>query len=197
MYEPNARIDQFLHLTQRIRVPLGFLMGPLLVVAARPSIRSVTAGSFVALAGLALRAWASGCLRKNEQLTTSGPYAYTRNPLYLGTLLMGIGVSVSAAALWFAALFLVLYVAIYLPVMIAEARTLSRLFPEEYDRYSRNVPLFFPAPLMSSGVGGPGARSSPAPGFELNLYVKHREYRAALGLLAVLLLLVLEAYVRI
>jgi protein-S-isoprenylcysteine O-methyltransferase Ste14 len=188
----------YLGLMQRIRVPLGFLLAPLLLIVAHPNRASMALGAGVAVLGLALRAWASGHLRKNDELTISGPYAHTRNPLYLGTLVLGIGISICSGALWFVALFGIAYLLVYVPVMIAEARTMQALFPDEYDRYSSRVSMFLPWALGGAGVeGGPVSGSGNKPsrrGFDSSLYLKHREYRAAAGTLAVLLLLLIKEY---
>ena len=184
------RYRAFLSLMQRMRVPLGFLLTPVMLLAARPTSISVVLGMGVATLGLALRAWASGHLRKNEDLTVSGPYKYTRNPLYLGTFILGTGISISSGVFWLVVLFVVLYLIVYVPVMIAEARTMRNLFPDRYDAYSKRVPLFVPRVF-------PGRSSGSAEGlrkFDRSLYIKHREYRASLGALAVLLLLVLKEY---
>ena len=180
-------------LAQRVRVPAGFVLAPLLVISARPNSRSLLAGGAIAVLGLAIRAWASGYLKKNEELTIAGPYAHTRNPLYLGTFLLGTGVAVSAGTLWFTGLFIFLYLFIYLPVMFAEAETMRELFPSEYKDYSRRVALFLPrltpyrkGARQTAITGDDQARSSK---FDTALYLKHREYRAALGLLAVYVLL--------
>lgn len=145
-------------------------------------------GGAVAFIGLVIRAWASGYLKKNEELTIVGPYAHTRNPLYLGTFLLGTGVAVSAGTLWFTALFICLYLFIYLPVMFTEAETMRELFPSEYRDYSRRVPLFHlrltryrRGPWQTALIGGDQAGR----GFDAALYLKHREYRAAFALLAV------------
>src|SRR5215831_11096128 len=114
----EQRYQTYLSLMQRMRVPLGFLLIPVMLLAARPSRLSVAVGMGVAILGLALRAWASGHLRKNEELTVSGPYAYTRNPLYLVTLVLGIGISISSGVGWLVVLFVTLYLLIYVPVMI-------------------------------------------------------------------------------
>src|SRR5258708_8048710 len=177
--------------TQRIRVPVGFLMAPILFLSARPTFTSLVAGATLALGGLGIRAWASGHLRKNQELTTSGPYAFTRNPLYFGTLLLGAGVAISGGAMWFVALFIGLYLLIYVPVMLAEAKTMRDLFGAEYGLYSREVPLFLPRVFLSSpsGLSGNSVPYRPfATGqrrFESHLYRRHREYRAAFGLAAV------------
>ena len=178
----------FKQLAQRIRVPAGFVLAPLLFISARPTASSLAAGAFVAIIGLAIRAWASGHLKKNQELTTSGPYAHTRNPLYLGTFLLGTGVAVGGGAPWFVALFAALYLLIYVPVMFAEAETMRDLFAEEYEQFSRHVPLFVPrfTPYRAASMNSEGAishRSQLASQrrFDLSLYLRHREYRAALG----------------
>src|SRR5262249_12879414 len=140
----GTRTLRMLQFAQRIRVPAGFLLAPLLLIAARPNHVSVTVGCVIAVAGLGIRAWASGCLKKNEELATNGPYAYTRNPLYLGTLLLGLGVSVCTGSWWFASIFAVFYLLVYIPVMVAESETLRELFPDQYPAYSRRVPLLVP-----------------------------------------------------
>src|ERR1044072_2897 len=124
-------------IAQRIRVPAGFLLGPLLLIAANPTPRSLMIGAAIAFAGLMIRAWASGYLKKNMELTVSGPYARTRNPLYLGTFILGSGVAITSGSIWFVVLFMALYLLIYYPVMRAEAETLGKLFPAEYEAYTR------------------------------------------------------------
>jgi protein-S-isoprenylcysteine O-methyltransferase Ste14 len=164
---------EFRRIAQRIRVPAGFVLLPLLLIAAWPSFWWLITGIALAITGLIVRAWASGYLKKNQELTTAGPYAHTRNPLYLGTFVMGSGVAVSTGAIWFIAVFAALYMLIYLPVMSAEAEHMRAMFPEEYQDYRREVPLFFPRAKPYEG------RSRRR--FELAAYLRHREYRAAIG----------------
>jgi protein-S-isoprenylcysteine O-methyltransferase Ste14 len=182
----------FRQVAQRIRVPAGFVLAPLLFISSRPTLASLAAGAFVAIIGLAIRAWASGHLKKDQELTTSGPYAHTRNPLYLGTFLLGTGVAVGGGTLWFVALFVALYLLIYVPVMVAEADRMRELFSEEYEHYSKQVPLFVPrftpyGAHSSSSYAAQLKRSSWRGGrqFEASLYLRHREYRAAVGFLLV------------
>ena len=171
----------FKQIAQRIRVATGFVLAPLLLITAKPTPTTLLIGAICAIAGLSIRAWASGYLKKNRELTTYGPYAHTRNPLYLGTFILGTGVAICSGSLWFIALFMALYILIYIPVMSAEAETLSKLFPFEYEQYSRNVPLFLPrlTPYRPSGERR----------FETAQYLKHREYRAAFGFAIVFALL--------
>ena len=176
----------FRKLAQRIRVPAGFLLAPLLLIAAHPSPRSLAVGAVLSLVGLAIRAWASGYLKKNQELTTTGPYAHTRNPLYLGTFIMALGVALSTASWWFLAVFVALYLLIYIPVMAAEAETLDKLFPSDFASYRSRVPMFLPR-LTPARAGG--VRATGGSRFSLAQYVKHREYRAAAGVLLIYALL--------
>ncbi len=178
---------------QRWRVPLGFVCAAVFIVLARPSALSLAAGGAVALVGLALRAWASGHIRKNARLAVSGPYAYTRNPLYLGSFVLGLGFTIAASSgPWLlaglGALFAALFLGIYWPVMRVEAATLAEMFGEEYKRYAAAVPLLFPR-LTPYRAGDEAARVR----FDPSLYMRYREYRAALGLLVAWCVLWLKA----
>ncbi|MCA1849724.1 MAG: isoprenylcysteine carboxylmethyltransferase family protein [Acidobacteria bacterium] len=172
---------------QRWRVPLGFLFGAAFIFFARPSLLTLASGGAVALLGLALRAWAAGHIRKNSQLATSGPYAYTRNPLYLGSFILGLGFTIAGGRLWLGALFATFFLGIYLPVMSVEARTLAELFGEEYERYARAVPLFLPRLTPYRDKRASQTR------FDASLYLRYREYRAALGLVLAWGILALKA----
>lgn len=172
---------------QRWRVPIGFLCAALFLLFARPRPATLIAGAIVSVPGLLLRAWASGHIRKNDALAISGPYAYTRNPLYLGSFLLGLGFTIGSGRWLLGLLFVSLFVGIYLPVMRVESATLSKLFGDSFQRYAQNVPLFLPR--FSRYRSGELKR-----GFDSNLYVRYREYRAALGLSIAWGLLVLKAY---
>ena len=161
---------------QRWRVPLGFLCAAVFLVLARPTRTALLAGACVSLLGLAIRAWAAGHIRKNAQLATSGPYAFTRNPLYLGSFLLGLGFTIASGQVVLGILFAALFLGIYFPVMRVEASTLTELFGKEYEVYKESVPLFFPrlTPFRQS--------ESEQVKFDGSLYLRYREYRAALGL---------------
>jgi len=158
----------------RARVPSGFLMVFLFGWLAHPSARSLEIGLPVSMLGLALRAWAAGCLFKDQKLATSGPYQYTRNPLYLGTLVVAAGLVAAARNPWLAAIFAAVFVLVYLPVIQLEQQHLHRLFPE-YAAYAREVPAL--APRFTGARGG-------SPAFRWSQYVRNREYQAGLGWLA-------------
>jgi protein-S-isoprenylcysteine O-methyltransferase Ste14 len=170
MAEPS-RI-QWAKIARRIRVPLGFVFAVLYFWLARPTWRFLAIGSVLILPGLLIRALASGHVRKNEALATSGPYAYTRNPLYLGSLLMGMGFAVAARSWWVGIVLVVMFFAIYLPVIRDEEAFLRQKFPE-FEEYLRRVPRMIPR-IVAQGGGTSG-------GFSFDLYLKHREYNALLG----------------
>jgi protein-S-isoprenylcysteine O-methyltransferase Ste14 len=171
---------------QRWRVPLGFLCAALFILFARPRPATLAIGAPISVLGLLLRAWASGHLRKNDALATSGPYAYTRNPLYLGSFIMGLGFTIGAARWELGLLFVALFLGIYLPVMRVESATLTQLFGEDFRVYAKAVPMFVP---RASGYGAHAKTN-----FDKTLYLRYREYRAALGLLIAWGFLVIKAY---
>jgi protein-S-isoprenylcysteine O-methyltransferase Ste14 len=169
-------------------VPLGFLCAVLFILFARPRPGTLVAGAAVSLLGLLIRAWGSGHLRKNDALATSGPYAYTRNPLYLGSFIMGLGFTIASGRWALGILFVALFLGIYLPVMRVESATLADLFGESFQAYAAAVPVFLPrlTPYRASEA----ARVR----FDQGLYMRYREYRAALGLLIAWGLLVFKTY---
>lgn len=172
-------------IARRIRVPLGFVFAVLYFWLARPSWRFITLGAILIVPGLLIRALASGHVRKNEALATSGPYAYTRNPLYLGSLLIGVGFAVAARSWWVGVALVVMFFAIYLPVIRDEEAFLRQRFPE-FEEYARRVPRMFPRLV---------ARRNNAGAFSMDLYLQHREYNALLGALAMLAALVVKMIV--
>jgi protein-S-isoprenylcysteine O-methyltransferase Ste14 len=172
-------------IARRIRVPLGFAFAVVYFWLARPTWRSIALGAVLIAPGLLIRALASGHVRKNEALATSGPYAHTRNPLYLGSLLMGVGFAVAARSWWVGAVLVAMFLAIYLPVIRGEETFLRAKFPE-FEEYARRVPRMWPriTPASSSEAGGDTG------GFSFDLYWKHREYQAVVGTLAMMVGLV-------
>lgn len=163
---------------RRIRVPLGFAFAVLYFWLARPAWQSIGLGAVLIVPGLLIRALASGHVRKNEALATSGPYAYTRNPLYLGSVLIGIGFAIASRSWWVGIALIVMFVAIYVPVIRSEERFLREQFPE-FEEYARRVPRLLPriVPARTTGEGGR---------FSFDLYRKHREWNALLGTLAMI-----------
>jgi len=171
-------------ISRRIRVPMGFAFAVLFFWLAQPSVVSMLLGAVAIFAGLLIRALASGHVRKNEQLATTGPYAYTRNPLYLGSLVMAAGFAGAARSWWVAAAVLVFFLVIYVPVILGEEEFLRRTFPE-FEDYVREVPRLLPR-FWKGPVPGPGKPDKGASGFSWDLYRQHHEYNALVGALAML-----------
>jgi protein-S-isoprenylcysteine O-methyltransferase Ste14 len=170
-------------IARRIRVPMGFAFAVFYFWLAHPTWRSIALGAILIAPGLLIRALASGHVRKNEALATSGPYAYTRNPLYLGSLLIGIGFAVASRNWWVAIVLVLMFFAIYVPVIRSEERFLRETFPD-FDNYAKHVPRMLPrlTPAFRTESGG----------FSLELYLKHREWNALLGALALALALIIK-----
>lgn len=166
----------------RLRVPSGFLLVAVFAWFSDPTARSLAVGVPVSLVGLALRAWAAGCLAKNRELATGGPYAYTRNPLYIGTLLVAAGLVVAARSGWLGILFAAVFGLVYLPVIQNEEQHLRRLFPE-YAGYAERVPALWPRLRKSGKSANP---------FRLSLYLRNQEYQAGAGFAAGVLYLALK-----
>ena len=173
-------------IARRVRVPLGFAFAALYFWLARPALWSLASGSAVAALGLCIRALASGTVRKNEELATSGPYAYTRNPLYLGSIVIAAGFALAARSWMVVAALVILFVAIYLPVIRGEENFLREHFAA-FAEYERRVPRLIPWPgkSMNPETGADHA-------FSRGLYLQHREYNALAGALAMIALLAVK-----
>jgi protein-S-isoprenylcysteine O-methyltransferase Ste14 len=170
---------------RRIRVPLSFCFAALYLWLAQPTWIWMAAGAVLIAAGLALRASASGHVRKNAELTSTGPYRYTRNPLYLGSLLVGFGFAVAARSWWVVISMAVLFVAIYWPVILAEEEFLRTQF-SGFDEYARRVPRLLPTRRPTGNTGS----------FSRALYWQHREYNALVGALAMVIALTAKMWWR-
>jgi protein-S-isoprenylcysteine O-methyltransferase Ste14 len=167
-------------IARRIRVPLGFAFAILYVWLAKPTAISILIGTALIVPGLVVRALASGHVQKNEQLTTSGPYAYTRNPLYLGSLILAAGFALTARSWWIAIAMAVFFLAVYMPVIRAEEAFLRERFPQ-FESYACEVPRLLPR--WTAVADDRGA-------FSWELYWRHREYDALLGSAAMIAALV-------
>jgi len=157
----------------RYRVAAGWLVGLVVVVLARPTTWSLLLGLPFACAGEALRVWASGHIEKTKRLATGGPYAHSRNPLYVGSLLIALGVAVACASPWVVLAVAAYFLAFYPTVMREEAGFLAQKFADEYRAWASAVPLFWPR----ATPGGP--RTSR---FALARVAANREWRTALAL---------------
>lgn len=165
------------------RVRLGYLLTIVVLLLARPTPRSILLGSIVGILGLATRAYAAGYLHKQEVLTTAGPYARTRNPLYLGSSLLAAGVALATHSWWAAALLLFYFALVYSLVMRREEAEMRRKHGAAFDAYAAAVPLFFPR--LTSGT----KTATTTGGFSWRQYWKNHEYQATIGFLLLLVAL--------
>lgn len=163
---------------RRLRLRAVWLLIVPFLWFAHPTPALLAAGGALGALGLLVRGWAAGTIHKERQLTTTGPYAYTRNPLYLGTFFLGLGITVAGGHWIWPALFLVFYVGVYGRTIRGEATLLGELFGERFRHYAANVPAFTPrlTPYRAPGVEGPG--------FTFDQYRRNREWEALLGALA-------------
>lgn len=167
-------------IAQKIRVPVGRL-GIITLFFMHPTAKSLALGGIIAGLGAVLRIWAAGYIDKGKALATAGPYSLSRNPLYLGSLIMGFGVLIAGRIYWFLLPFGLLYLLLYIPVMKREEQELFQGYGDAFLAYAGRVPMFFP-------------RISPAPGtpssFLWSRVKRNREHRHLLALVVVELLLV-------
>ncbi|MFL6450764.1 MAG: methyltransferase family protein [Bryobacteraceae bacterium] len=157
---------------QRLRVPLGFVLLVGFGWLSRPSAGSLLLGLPIAVLGLLLRGWAGGHLAKDQQLATSGPYAYLRNPLYVGTLIVAGGLVVASRNVSLAVLFAAAFLLVYLPAVELEEQHLREIFAD-YGDYARRVSRFVPRSRYR-GISR---------NFSWSLYQRNQEYKAAMGFL--------------
>jgi len=169
-------ITRWQRIARRIRVPLGFCAAAVYLVELwrhAPNLAAVAWSLALVLPGLWLRGYASGYVKKNRELTQTGPYAWTRNPLYLGSILIAAGFAVALLSWPFALLLAIFFVVIYVPVIASEERFLRATFPG-FDQYCQRVPRLIPRPWRTQTSVSTGR-------FSFSLYRKHREYNATIG----------------
>jgi protein-S-isoprenylcysteine O-methyltransferase Ste14 len=159
---------------QKLRVPVGTLLGVVFLLLMHPTVRSIWIGGSVAVMGWTLRLWAAGHIEKGRVLTRGGPYALTRNPLYLGSFVMALGILLAGQVYWLLIPFAAFFLAFYFPVMKAEEEELLQGYGSEFLSYAQRVPLFFP-----SFSRGEFASSS----FLWSRAIRNREHRTLLALI--------------
>ncbi len=167
---------------------MGFVFAAVFLWLARPTLPTLMASLALVLPGVWLRAYAAGYVRKNAELTTTGPYGYTRNPLYLGSMLIAFGFGAAAGSWVLLALLAALFLAIYLPTIQSEEAYLRTVFPD-FGEYMRRVPRLLPRLMPAKGTG---AGAGGAGAFSRALYLHHREYNAAMGAGAIYVALALK-----
>jgi len=163
-------------------VRAGFLLAAVYLLWAQPTALHLFAGAAVSLVGLLLRTWSAGYVEKDRKLATAGPYAHTRNPLYLGSAIAALGFAMAGGRGWFFLLLGIFFAAVYWPVIRNEQAHLARLFPDEFPAYAQAVPALWPR-LRGWAGRGPSVR------FSTHRYWRNREYRAFLAYVTIVLFL--------
>jgi hypothetical protein len=187
-----AMTNSWPRIAKRIRVPMGFLFAAVFLYLARPTLSSLAWSLILVVGGLWLRGYASGYVKKNSELTITGPYAYTRNPLYLGSILIALGFAVASRSLYILIALVILFAAIYVPVIRAEEEFLNRAFAG-FGEYCNRVPRLIPR-LRPGGAQLTTLPVDQLGSFSTELYRKHREYNAVIGAAAIYLVLLLRLY---
>lgn len=173
---------------RELRLKAAWLIAFPFFLFSRPTVELVSIGAVLAVVGLWIRGWSAGTIHKDEELTTAGPYAYTRNPLYVGSFVIGVGVSLAGAHWLWPTLFLVFYAGVYGRTMAHEAARLTDLFGDRYLEYAAHVPGFVPrATPYRAGDSGGGR------GFRWSQYKRNREWEASLGALGAFGVLLLKS----
>jgi protein-S-isoprenylcysteine O-methyltransferase Ste14 len=157
---------------QRFRIPLGFVIAAVVVYLATPTRTSISVGLPIAITGAVVRALAAGVIKKDSRLATSGPYGWSRNPLYFGSSFLALGFAIMSWNIAAAALLMVPSALVYPQVIRREETHLEQLFGDEFRRYRRQVPCFFPR-IRAGDLS-----------FSLAQYRNNREYNTVLGLVA-------------
>ena len=177
----------------RWRVRIGYLLAVVVLWLSRPNPHSILIGAAIGIIGLIVRAFAAGYLHKQSILTTTGPYAYTRNPLYFGSSLMAVGAAAAMNSIASAALLLIYFALVYTLVMRREELELRGHHGPAFEAYAQSVPLFFPrlTPVKQSNVSSLDQSEIPTGSFSFAQYRKNHEHQAALGFLLLLAILVI------
>jgi protein-S-isoprenylcysteine O-methyltransferase Ste14 len=178
-------------IAQKTRVPAGTVLGVIFLLWmflwTHPSVRSLWIGAAIALPGSLLRLWAAGHIEKGRTLTQSGPYALTRNPLYLGSFLMALGIIIGGQGYWLLPIFGIFFAIFYIPVMKAEELELFSGYGEQFTEYSKRVALFFPS--FRSALDASST-------FLWARAVRNREHRTIFSLIIAEAILVLRYFIR-
>jgi protein-S-isoprenylcysteine O-methyltransferase Ste14 len=177
-------------IARRIRVPLGFVFAGVFLWLARPTEKTMLLSLLLVVPGVWLRAYAAGYVRKNAELTRTGPYAYTRNPLYLGSMMIAFGFAAAAASWIILIVLAVLFAAIYIPTIQGEEGYLREHFAG-FAEYAAKVPRLLP---RLTAAEFPANENASGGRFSWQQWRHHREYNAFMGAGAIYLALAVRLF---
>jgi protein-S-isoprenylcysteine O-methyltransferase Ste14 len=167
---PKFNLEKIVYRWRVRAASIGLILA---IIFARPDLTSFLTGLGICFLGLLIRTWSAGHLRKEKELAISGPYQYTRNPLYLGNFVIGISVAFASRSWWVLGYFAVYFLLFYPLVIKREMKRMKEFFPDEYVEYKKKVPLFFPTWKSLS----PSGKNK----FSWKLFRKNKERRALIG----------------
>jgi protein-S-isoprenylcysteine O-methyltransferase Ste14 len=167
---PKFNLEKIVYRWRVRAASIGLILA---IIFARPDLTSFLTGLGICFLGLLIRTWSTGHLRKEKKLAISGPYKYTRNPLYLGNFVIGISVAFASRSWWVFAYFAAYFLLFYPLAIKREMKRMKEFFPGEYDEYKRKTPLFFPS-WRSFSLSGKNK-------FSWKLFQKNKEWRAIIG----------------
>lgn len=170
----------------RYRSFVGIVCLVLLLYLAEPSPKSITIGFFFIIAGMFFRAWSSGYINKDNELATDGPYALTRNPLYFGNFILGLGIAIAGNNISSYIIFFVFYLVFFPFLMYIEHQRLKKKFGEKYEKWSKKSNTFFPKIKRLKRLD-----------FNISFYMRNREYRVLFFSLVVIAVMVLKVLKKI
>jgi protein-S-isoprenylcysteine O-methyltransferase Ste14 len=177
-------------IARRIRVPLGFVFAAVFLWMAHPTWKTMLVSLILVVPGVWLRAYAAGYVRKNAELTFTGPYAYTRNPLYLGSTMIAFGFALAASSLIIFVVLAGMFTAIYLPTIRSEELYLREHFAG-FDEYAAKVPRLLP---RLTPAEFPANENASGGRFSWQQWQHHREYNALMGAGAIYLALAVRLF---
>jgi protein-S-isoprenylcysteine O-methyltransferase Ste14 len=173
-------------------VPLGFVFAGVFLWLARPTGKTMLLSLLLVVPGVWLRAYAAGYVRKNAELTRTGPYAYTRNPLYLGSMMIAFGFAVAAGSWIILIALAVLFAAIYIPTIQGEEGYLREHFAG-FEEYAAKVPRLLP---RLTAAEFPANENASGGRFSWQQWRHHREYNAFMGAGAIYLALAVRLFLQ-
>jgi len=179
---------------KKIRLYTGYLFFLFVLFLAKPVILSYWIGLFIVLSGEAIRTWAAGCIEKDKNLAKTGPYRLVRNPLYLGSFFIGLGVAIISCSSSFLLAFVLLFLSVYLPTIFREEKFLAEKFTDDYLNYQKDVPPFFPLKLRRNHIPPPlwGMMEEGGRTFSWQRVKKNKEFQTWIALFIILMVLGLK-----
>ncbi len=173
---------KFSDFAERYRVKISVLIAVIIIIISKPNKWSILGGLIFSITGNLLRVWASGYIKKEKEITKSGPYSLTRNPLYLGNLIIGVGFCLASWQIFSIPIFFLYFLIFYIPLIKNEERRMTELFKDDYIQYQKSVPAFFPKLRRVEKTGG----------FSFKNSLENKEWRAILSTLLYYLAILLK-----